>query len=147
MLILGRKLAMIVIAVGLVAVVIGGLFIGLGFQKSQLITDKMAEQAITYTGAGGDIQGIIDTPQEAEVMANVMSEHLKGIGNYSELPRDDPKRAQILQGMTIENSLQLAVMGSGLTDVVKGSGAFMILVGGVFALIGVSAFRNRRKEI
>lgn len=144
---LNRNLGILVIVLGLIGIGLGGLFVGLGFQKAQMITDRMVEQNITYTGAGGDIQGVIDNAQEAQAMANVLAEHSAAIGNYSQLSKDDPKRAQILQALTMESSLEMAVMGYGLTDVVKGTGAFMILAGGTFALIGITLVRSRKQEI
>lgn len=142
-----RNVAILVIVLGIIGVAMGGFFVTLGFQKANMITDKMVEQNITYTGAGGEITGAIDTPQEAQVMADVLAEHSAALGNYSQLARDDPKRAQILQAMTMENSLEMAVMGFGLTDVVKGTGAFMVLVGGTLALIGIVSVRSRKQNL
>jgi len=77
-------------------------------------------------------------------MADVLQEHSAAMGNYSQLKRDDPNRQQILNALTMTNSLEMAVMGFGLTDVVKASGAFMILVGAGFLLIAVPAIRRRK---
>ena len=137
---IGKRISFLVLIAGLIAIVCGGVFIGLGFQKAHMITEKMAEQQITYTGAGGSINGIIDTPSEAQAMSDVLAEHQASLGIYSQLSRDDPNRAQILDAMTMQNSLNLAIMGYGLTDVVKASGAFMIVVGlalGVISLPGI----------
>jgi hypothetical protein len=134
---LNRKIALVVIVMGLISFAMGGFFVQQGFAKANLLTEKMASQQITYTGAGSTIQGVIDTPQEAQAMADVLTEHAAAMGNYSKLAKDDPNRQQILNGMTMINSLELAVMGFGLTDVVKAAGAFMFLIGFTFVLIGV----------
>jgi len=140
----GRKAALVMILLGVVAIALGGFFVQLGFDKANYLTEKMLEQNITYTAAGGTIVGAIDTPQEAQEMADVLQEHSAAIGNYSQLKRDDPNRQQILNALTMTNSLEMAVMGFGLTDVVKASGAFMILVGAGFLLIAVPAIRRRK---
>jgi len=140
---LGRKVAVLVIALGVIAILLGGFFIQQGFAKASYIREKMAEQNITYAGAGGKIEGIIDTPQEAQAMADILTEHAKAIGNYSQMDRNDPNRQTILNAMTMINSLELAVTGSGLTDVVKATGAFMVLTGAAFILIGVPSLRKR----
>jgi hypothetical protein len=140
----GRKLAVVVLLLGLVSLALGGFFVQLGIQKANYLTEKMAAQNITYTGAGGAINGAIDTPQEAQAMADVLQEHSAAIGNYSKLAKDDPNRQQILNAMTMTTSLELAVMGFGLTQVVEASGAFMILVGLGFLLVSVPAIRRRK---
>ena len=142
----GRKAALVMVLLGVVAIALGGFFVQLGFDKANYLTEKMLEQNITYTAAGGTIVGVIDNPQEAQEMADVLQEHSAAIGNYSQLKRDDPARQQILNALTMTNSLEMAVMGFGLTDVVKASGAFMVLVGLGFLLIAVPAIRRRKTD-
>jgi hypothetical protein len=138
----GRKVAILLLVVGAISMLLGGFFVQQGFAKTAMLTEAMTAQKITYTGAGGDIQGIIDTPQEAQVMANVLQEHLKQYGSYADLKKDDPNRQTILNGLTMVNSLEMAVMGFGLTDIVKANGAFMLLVGLVFMAVGIPALRK-----
>jgi len=103
-------------------------------------------EKVTYSGADGTIDGIIDTPQEAQVMADITRDHrFQSYGYYSELQRDDPKRDGILKAMTIENSLNLARMGSGLAQVVEAIGAFMAIIGLTLAVGGVSVIRSSRQ--
>lgn len=141
---LGKKVAVVVLIIGLISIALGGFFINTGFTKANMITEKMVSENITYGGAGGTIAGIIDTPDEAQTMTGILDEHSKAMGNYAQLKKDDPNRQQILNAMTMTNSLQLAVMGFGLTDVVKASGAFMILIGLSLGLISVPTLRQRK---
>lgn len=142
---LSKKVAALVLVAGIIAIAIGGVFVSQGFSKANYITEQIAAQQITYGGAGSTIDGIIDTPQEAQEMASVLQEHQLALGVYSQLSRDDPNRAQILNALTMENALNLAVAGYGLTDVVKASGAFMILVGLTFGAIAVSTLRKAKQ--
>ena len=143
---MSKKVAGLVLVAALVSIAIGGLFIAQAFAKADLITETMVEQKVTYGGAEGGIDGLVDTPQEAATMASILEEHrVTNLGYYTELARDDPNRQTILNAMTMENSLNLAVMGYGLTDVVKGSGAFMIIVGLTFGAIAVSSLRKGEK--
>ena len=142
---IGKRVAILVLVVGLIALAVGGVFITLGFQKANLITTSMAAQNVSYAGAGGDILGIIDTPQEAQVMATILEQHRsERYGSYTSLGKDDPNRQTILNAMTMENSLNMAVLGYGLTDVVKASGAFMVLVGLAFVAISVPGILQRK---
>lgn len=138
-----KKLSALVLLVGILSVVIGGIFISQGIAKSDLITASMIEEKIKYNAADGSIDGIIDSPQEAQAMAGILKEHrMTNYGNYSELKRDDPKRDQILKAMTMENSLNMAQLGYGLTDVVKLSGVWIVVIGLTFAVTGASGFRS-----
>ncbi len=141
-----RKLAMLAVLVGIISIAMGGFFIFQGFAKAEMLTKAMTSENITYNSADGTINGVIDTPQEAQAMAAVLKEHRDAMGNYSQLKRDDPNRQQILNAMTMENSLNLAQMGFGLTQVVEGSGAFMILMGLTFGAGGIVVLRSKKAQ-
>ncbi len=128
MITVNRHLGKVVLLLGVAALVIGAIFIGQGIAKNTMITEAMRVEQITYGGAE-EIQGVIDTAAEAELMASVLKEHRLEIGIYSELGREDPGRATILKAMTMENSLNLAQLGYGVVTVVIGIGIFMVIVG------------------
>lgn len=135
-----KKLAVMVLVVGIVSIGLGSFFLYQGFDKASLITETMKEEKITYSGADGEIVGVIDTAAEAGAMAEILKEHRMEQGIYTELDRTDPARQSILNAMVMENSLTLAQMGFGLTQVVEATGVFMILVGlamGTGALVAV----------
>jgi len=125
---INRNLGKLVVVLGVVALVIGGVFIGQGVAKNTMITEAMQVEAITYGGAE-EIDGVINTAAEAELMAGVLRDHRLDIGIYSELARDAPERDTILKAMTIENSLNLAQLGYGVVTVVIVSGVFMVIIG------------------
>ena len=131
------------LVLGVISIALGSFFIYQGLNKAALITETMKEENITYGAADGSIQGIIDTPTEAASMAAILKEHRLAQGNYAELDRTDPKRQTILNAMTMENSLTLAEMGYGLTQVVEGTGAFMLLVGIALGTSGVVGLRHK----
>jgi hypothetical protein len=100
----------------------------------------MQVEQITYGGAE-EIEGVIDTATEAELMAGILREHRLDIGIYSELDRDDPQRDTILKAMTIENSLNLAQLGYGMTTVVIVSGVSMVIIGIALGGTGLGLYR------
>ena len=141
-----KGLSIVLIAAGVIALVFGIVFIAQGFMKSGLITEAMQIEKATYGSADGDIDGVIDTSGEAQVMAGVLRDHrMENYGVYTELERDDPNRETILKAMTMENSLNLAVLSYGVTDIAKASGGFMLVIG--LALTATGLFVSRAKKI
>ncbi len=141
-----KKLVVIVLLVAIISIAMGGFFISQGVSKGNLVVEAMRLEKVTYGGADGEIDGIIDTPQEAQIMAGILREHrLDSYGYYSELERDDPDRETILKAITMENSLNLAQLAYGLSDVVKATGAFMIIIGLALGVTGY-ALRSTAKS-
>ena len=136
-----RNLGKVVLLLGLVAVIIGVVFIGQGIAKNNMITGAMSHEQITY-GGSEEINGFIDTAAEANLMATVLMEHrMDDYGIYSELGREDPNRVAILKAMTMENSLNLSQMGFGLVTVVIVSGIFMVIMGIAVSGTGLVLYR------
>ncbi|MFH1032143.1 MAG: hypothetical protein V1767_06245 [Chloroflexota bacterium] len=136
-----KVLTVILILAGIISLVFGGAFVYQGFSKANLITAAMQTEKAAYASADGEIEGIIDNTREAAAMAGILKEHRMAQGIYTELKRDDPKRQTILNAMTMENSLNLAQLSYGVTDIAKANGAFMAVVGVALILSGVSRSR------
>ncbi len=135
-----RYLAVVVLLLGVIGLGIGAAFIIQGIDKNNVITEAMQIEQVTYNG-NEEIVGIIDTPEEAQLMAETLREHRLDIGIYSELGRDDPQRDTILKAMTMENSLNLAQLGYGVTTVVIVSGIFMVVMGLALGGTGLGLYR------
>ena len=126
---------------GRVALGRGVVFIGQGIVKNNMITEAMQMEQIT-DGGSEEIEGFIDTAAEAKLMDGVLKEHrMEDYGIYSELGREDPKRATILKAMTMENSLNIAQMGFGVVTVVIVSGIFMVIMGIAVGSTGIVLYR------
>ena len=138
-----KKVASILLIAGVISLVMGGIFLYQGFAKHNLIMEVMALEKIEYGGADGLIVGIIDTPEEAQAMAEILKEHRQERGVYTDLARDDPNRATILNALTMENSLNLAQLGHGLTEVVQVNGIFMMVIGLTLVSTGAYVIRAR----
>ncbi|MCJ7605029.1 MAG: hypothetical protein MUO19_03225 [Dehalococcoidales bacterium] len=133
-----RGLAYLVLVLGLVAIVVGGVFIGLGASKANLLTDAMQTEQITLGIESDSIEEgeLIDSAAEAELAGDTIREHRHGIApSYGDLlgtGRYDPTNPTQLtyaQAMNLENYLYLAVLGFGVTQLAMGAGAFMIITG------------------
>jgi hypothetical protein len=115
-----------------IALVTGGAYMvisGLGV-RNQIRDELRAEQVMTSQDAR--IPGVqVDDADTAKAQADAIKEHTLGTwGPYSELPRDDPRRAQFIDGVALRTALNMAVMGFGITDLVIGSGIPVIVAGG-----------------
>lgn len=73
----------------------------------------------------------------ARAEADVIEVHyleLTGGKTYAELDRDDPNRETAFRAVQLRTSLNLAVMGFKVSDLVTGMGAFMIVIGASFVI-------------
>ncbi|MFC1906034.1 hypothetical protein ACFLWJ_00935, partial [Chloroflexota bacterium] len=76
---------------------------------------------------------------EAKAMSDTLKAHRSHSGFYTELDRTDPGRATILDAMTMENSLNMAQMGFGLSNFALGAGVTLLIIGVGFGAIGLAA--------
>ncbi|MFC1970684.1 hypothetical protein ACFLV0_01930 [Chloroflexota bacterium] len=133
-----RGLAILVLLMGVVAVVLGAVFITQGVAKDNYLVTAMRQEKITL-GIEDDMltQGeVIDTAKEAEIAGDTIKEHRHGIApTYGDLLGEgrfdptQPKQLTYAQAINLENYLYLAVLGFGVTQVVIGTGAFMVITG------------------
>lgn len=145
-----RTLAIIVLVLGVVAIVVGGVFIGQGFSKNNLIVDRMATEDVTLAldPDNPDVYTQIRDIKGAQEAADTIAEHRRSIApTYQALlagGRYDPTNPAHLtyaQAMNLENYLYLAVAAFGLVQVALASGAFMVITG--VALVGTGVALHR----
>jgi hypothetical protein len=118
------------LVLGLLLLAIGVVFLIQGFDVRNEIQEELrAEQIITSQDAS--IPGVlVEDADTARAQADVIKEHTLGTwGPYSELPREDPRRAQFVDGVALRTALNMAAMGFGITDVVIGAGVIVIIAG------------------
>jgi hypothetical protein len=134
-----NKLAMMfLLAFAVISLVFGATFIYQGVNANNMLIQGLAAEKVTYAAedAKGAIKGVVDTPEEAVVMSNILKAHrVNDYGYYAELKRDDPKRDQILKALTMENSLNLAQIGFGLATVIIVIGVFMLVQGAALFIV------------
>jgi hypothetical protein len=119
------------------------------------IRDELRAEQIT-TSQDARIPGeIVDDADTARAQADVIKEHTLGTwGPYSALPRDDPRRAQFVDGVALRTALNMAVMGFGITELVIGAGVLVLVAGvatlglatpGLYFLAGMVVSRGRER--
>jgi hypothetical protein len=113
------------------SLVAGGLYmIVQGISVRDELRDQLRDEQIT-TSQDASIPGVlVDDEETARAQADVIKEHTLGTwGPYSQLPRDDPRRAQFVDGVALRTALNMAVMGFGVTDLVIGAGVIVFIAG------------------
>src|SRR5688572_8482577 len=120
---------------GVLLVAGGAYMIIQGLAVRNEIGDELRAEQIT-TSQDARIPGeLVDDAETARAQADVIKEHTLGTwGPYSELPREDPRRAQFIDGVTLRTALNMAVMGFGVTQLVIGAGV-LVLVAGAATLV------------
>ena len=142
------SLGKIMIALGVIAFIVGAVFLGLGFSKQHYLVTTMKQENITLGNlgiTGAKANELVDSMSTAQIAGDTVRKHRHEIApNYEAAlggNRFDPTNPQDLvyaQAINLENYLYLAVSSFGLVYVVLGSGAFMILSGIGMGLTGVS---------
>ena len=111
--------------------VAGGAFMALsGLNVRNEIRDELRAEQIT-TSQDARIPGVlVEDADTAKAQADVIKEHTLGTwGPYSALPRDDPRRAQFIDGVALRTALNMAVMGFRVTQLVIGAGILVFIAG------------------
>jgi len=143
-----------VLLAGVVGVVTGSVFIAQAVEKNNWMKEAMRVEQVTFSLSEEQIaEGeVIDTAEEAQVAGDTIKEHRRNIAStYEDLlggGRFDPtnlKHLSYAQALNMENYLYLAVLGFGVTTVIIGTGAFMIIMGIALGATGVVLLQLARK--
>ena len=148
-----KGLSYLVIVLGIVSIVIGGIFLGQAFAKNDLLVTAMQQEQITLGIESDELEmgEVIDTASEAEIAADTVREHRHGIApTYGDLldgGRYDPTSMEQLtyaQALNLENYLYLAVLSFGVTQIAMGAGAFMVVTGIALGVTGMVLLRKNQ---
>ena len=143
-----RVISLLVLFIGMVAVTMGAVFIGLGASRDMQLKEALRLEHVTLS-IESELEGeVIDSLTEALEAGDTIREHRRGIAaSYEDLlgeGRFDPTNPQHLtyaQAMNLENYLYLAVVAFGLTQAVMASGVFMVITGIALGSTGIVLYR------
>jgi hypothetical protein len=150
---MNRVLSLSICVLGLVAVVLGVVFVFQGISKNNLIVDRMKVEKVALALDPNNPSQLtpILNGNDAQAAADIISSHRRAIApSYQDLlgsGRFDPTNPQHLtyaQAMNLENYLYLGVTAFGLVQVVMAAGAFMIISGAGLAMSGILHLKNYR---
>jgi len=146
-----RRIWLVLLIFGVVALALGIVFIVQGVTKSNWLSDAMRQEAVTLgldesAIAQGDV---VDSAAEAQRAGDTIREHRRSIApTYQDLlaggrfNATNPVHLTYAQAMNMENYLYLAVLGFGVTQMLIGTGVFMLVTGVALAGTGL-ALRGR----
>jgi hypothetical protein len=149
-----KAISIVVALLGIAAIVIGAVFVGLGMSRNSELTQAMRQEKVSLGIEQSEAQAgqVIDSLDEALKAGDTIREHRRSIApSYSDLlaggqyDPTNPKQLTYSQAMNLENYLYLAVVAFGLTQAVMGSGAFMVLTGLALVGTGVVLYRVTQK--
>ena len=143
-----RALSILVMFFGLVSLIFGSVFLGLGFSKDGQLKEAMRAEHVSL-GIESPLEGqVIDSLPEAQLAGDTIREHRHGLAaTYEDLGRFDPTNPEHLtyaQALNLENYLYLAVVAFGLTQVTMGAGAVFIVIGLALGGMGWAILRISR---
>jgi hypothetical protein len=150
-----RILAICIMLAGLVGIVLGGVFIGEGIIKNNLIVERMKIEKVTLAVDPNNPDTVtqINNAAEAQAAADTIASHRRAIApSYQDLlnmgtGRFDPTNPTDLtyaQAMNLENYLYMAVMAFGLVDVTLAAGVFMVVTGLAVGGAGLVLYKMSR---
>ncbi len=126
--------------VGLIAMIIGGVFIVAGITTWGMVSSKLAAERITVSGDAPAFAGAtVADPFTAFVQADIINKHALAATEgktYAELDKEDPLRAVAMNGSFLRASLFTSVIAFGVALFAMGVGALSILLGWGMRLAG-----------
>jgi hypothetical protein len=152
-----RKLAIVVLLLGVVIIVIGAVFIGQGISKQMWIKETMRQEKVTLGLTDAQIaQGnVIDNAKEAQAVADKVRADRRQIApTYEDLlaasggryDPTNPKDLSYTQALNLENYLYMAVLSFGVIQEIMGTGAALIIIGVALGGNGIILYRLAKTQ-
>lgn len=116
----------------------GGIYLVVqGESAKDEVRDSIVSENIITSEDASIPNVLVDNAAKAKAEADVIEVHyleITGGKTYADLDRDDPNRETAFRAVQLRTSLNLAVMGFKVSDLVIGMGVFMIVVGATFIM-------------
>jgi len=142
-----KKLSIVVLVLGAVALVMGIVFVYQGVSKRALLTGIMKQENVKLSAlgvTGSKANEIIDSADTAQIAGDTVRGHRHSIApTYGDLlggakfDPTNPKDVTYAQALNLENYLYVGVLSFGVTTIAMASGGFMIIVALALGAIGV----------
>ncbi len=125
-----RRLWIVAVVLGVAFIAFGTYTITAGLDAKDLVRAELEDEQVVTSKDASIPNTLVTNAATAEVQAATIKEHTYGrFGPYSGMEREDPNRDTYLKGLTLRNSLNMAVMGFKVADFVVGVGALVVVIG------------------
>ncbi len=124
--------------------VLGLVFIGAGIymlvegtRAKDEVRDAVVSENILTSEDASIPNVLVDDVDTAKAESDVIEVHyleITGGQTYADLDRDDPNRETAFRAVQLRTSLNLAIMGFRVADLVIGMSIFMIVIGATFII-------------
>jgi hypothetical protein len=147
---MNRILSLLVILLGVLSLALGALFVYQGASKINYLTTNVKGEKITLGLTAAQIaEGQVDqTAAQLQAASDKVSSDRHSIApTYDALlggknfDPTNPTQLTWAQALNLENSLNVAVLAFGVTQIAEGAGAFMIIVAIALWGIGIVLWR------
>jgi hypothetical protein len=144
-----KYLGFVVIVLGILSLVLGGVFVDQAVQKNHYVTSELRQQRITLGLTKEQIANgsLVDNAHEAQVAADTLEKHLQSIApTYVDLTAANPsgkfdptntKDLTYAQGLNLRNSMDTAVLAFGVIQESLATGIALIIIGLAIGLVGL----------
>ncbi len=142
--------AVFVVVLGIVSIAVGAVFIVQGLGTKQFIVNGLRAEKVTLGIEEGAAKNgeVVDTLDEAKIAAATLTQHLRDrYGTYADTKQGSPERETYVQGLTLLNSMNEAVMGLGTVTMVIVSGVLLILMGLATGTVGLAMVELARNVV
>jgi hypothetical protein len=138
MLTISRIAVVIAVVLGVGMIVVGSIFMFMGFDAKGDIREALRKEKVITAGDAAIPGVLVEDARTAKAQQDAIEGHTFGrFGPYSGMERDDPNLEVYLNGLTIRNALNLAIVGFGVGDMAIGLGAVTIVLGLIIAALAV----------
>ena len=144
---MSKSMSLIITILGVVAIVIGAVFLFQGVSKNNLIVERMNIEKVSFAlnPDNPSERTQVQNAPDAQKAADIIAEHRRKIAptyqdllGTSKFNSSNTTHLTYAQAMNLENYLYLSVASFGLVLVVLGSGAYMILSGIALGAVGMA---------
>jgi len=152
---IATTVGVMLVVFAIICLAVGSIFIWQGASKYFMITNLAKEEKVTIGLTEGQVKNgeIVDSLAKMQQAAETIKEHRRGIApTYGDLLGKDrfdptnPKHTTYAQALNLENYLFVGSLAMGLTLVMMGIGAFMLMMGLALALIAITIFRMTKTQ-
>ncbi len=152
---MNKFLTVLVLLIAIASLAVGSVFVFMGFSKQNEVKANLEAEKVSYNLTDDKTASPkpIESMAELEKLASTLKMHRDSMApSYSELTAKNPDHKfdptnplnlSYAQGMNLENSVLIAVLSFGMTWMMIGVGAFMIIVGLALLFISILQFRQK----